>query len=423
MEENEGKNLAAEKKIQKFEKELKELISEINEEKSRIVCGNVAMNVEKRDDKFECFIGGHKIITCKDGEVSYNVQELQQLYKEIEKMNNEDRPIPDLLESMGLPKLDDLKDYEEKRKNEEQRNGANQAKKEEPEKAEEKEEPEKGDDIDGEEKEPENKTRGLLELNLGVLVLINPALRGVSKAYLDPNTNSLVFKDRFGKEHGPEEYGFHELKAEDTNFELTKMDANGEITYHENPTRLYSVEGQRQGFGIAIDFATHHREVNLVVKDNYEGHEDSYAIINGNLAKFDSGDIPTTKTSYDIGIREGILKSGDRNETNEKAKEILDNESNETRQNLQKGFAEQGNTINDNNDLKKAIADVLEEEYNEEPEEAMEIATEIVDEGKMYEEIKAEREEQDKNSKKTGTNDDNDEYDPRDPRAGDPRWQ
>jgi len=395
MEENEGKNLAAEKKIENFEKELKELISQINEEKSRIVCGNVAIDVEKRDDKFECFIGGHKIITCKDGEVSYNIQELEQLYKEIEKVNNEDRPIPDLLESMGLPKLDDLKDYEEKRKNEKQRNGANHDKKEEAERAKEQEEPEKDDDKDiDDEKEPQNKTRGLQELNLGVLILINPALRQCSKAYLDPNTNSLVFKDKFGKEHGPEEYGFTELQTATGNFELSKMHDDGEITSHENPTKVYAIKGSN--YGISTDFGVHHREVNLVVRDREHGHENSYSIINGNLTIGDSGIISEYRARELSGIKEGIYGRGEVDEANETARNVLEKQDSSVREKFQEGFIEErreNDRINGIDDLKRAIAEVLEEEYHEEPEDAMEIASEIVDKSKSYEDIKSERNE------------------------------
>lgn len=349
MEENEGKNLAAEKKIQKFEKELKELISQINEEKSRIVCGNVAMNVEKRDGKFECFIGAHKIITCKDGEVSYNVQELEQLYKEIEKANNEDRPIPDLLESMGLPKLDDLKDYEEKRKNEEQRNGANQNKKEEPEKAEEQEEPEKDEDENSKDNLEGINRNNLKKINRSVLVLINPSLREYKDGYL--YGDKLIFEDKEGKFHTAEECGFEQKKSETGNFDISDVSREG--AGDKNPTIIYAVKGERAGvnYGIAIDVGeSHTTQVSVVAKNRGHNHINDWVKIGGNITQADTGDISKYQAQEVLNTREGW------------------------------------------NGAIEAVADILEKDKGETRENAVKKATKMIEEDKTYEEVTSEME-------------------------------
>jgi len=304
--------------------------------------------------------------------------------------------MPDLVEELGLPDIEYLK-YLEKEKEEkaaqEREKGKEEGAEEEKDKSREEDDDEDKDkDKEDDEEKPTYKKRGLQELNLGVLVLINPKLRECSKAYLDPNTNSLVFKDKFGKEHGPEEYGFKELQTATGNFELTKMHENGEVTAHENPTKVYAIQGSN--YGISTDFGTHHREVNVIVRDIEEGHENSYSIVGGNLAKFDSGDISKYQGQERIGTREGRA-AGYRDDANEEAMELLEQLNSDDRNKFQEGFTNEvddNRRINDTDDLKRVVAKILEEEYNESPEDAMEIATEIVDEDRNYYDIKAERE-------------------------------
>jgi len=393
----EEKDLAFEKKIKaQFEENVLNLIHKYEEgNMSSFEIGNVQVDIKTADKGYTISFGGYNLCSIDENKnITYNISELEGFKKKAEELM--ESGMPDLVEELGLPDIEYLK-YLEKEKEEkaaqEREKGKEEGAEEEKDKSREEDDDEDKDkDKEDDEEKPTYKKRGLQELNLGVLVLINPKLRECSKAYLDPNTNSLVFKDKFGKEHGPEEYGFKELQTATGNFELTKMHENGEVTAHENPTKVYAIQGSN--YGISTDFGTHHREVNVIVRDIEEGHENSYSIVGGNLAKFDSGDISKYQGQERIGTREGWA-AGYRDDANEEAMELLEQLNSDDRNKFQEGFSNEvddNRRINDTDDLKRVVAKILEEEYNESPEDAMEIATEIVDEDRNYYDIKAERE-------------------------------
>ncbi len=342
---NEGKYLPTEKKILEVKRIILEEVSKINEEKSRIICGNVVMNVEKREDKFECFIGGYKIITVKDRDVRFNIQELERLYEEIKEKSDEDRPTPDLLASMGLPKLDDLKDYEERKQNEQQR--AKAGKNPEPK---EKEQPEK-EKLDKKENKEETKDNleginrnNLKKINRSVLVMINEQVKKYKDGYL--YGDKLILEDKEGKFHTAEECGFKQKKSETGNFDISDISREGGD--NKNPTIIYAVTPERPGvnYGIAIDVAEGHTtQASVVVKNRGQNHINDWVQIGGNITKADAGDISKYQAQEVLNTREGW-----------------------------DGAIE-------------AIADILENDKNETREMAIEKATKMVEEDKTYEEV------------------------------------
>jgi len=253
--------------------------------------------------------------------------------------------------------------------------------------------------------EKDDKKLSLQKINISVLKVLYPQLRECEDAYLDRNTNSLIFKNKNGEVHTPEEYGFNQAKSISGSFQINKMNENGEISSHENPTNIYIMEGNN--YGISIDFKTHNREVNVIVKDIEQQHVNSYSIIAGNLTKSDSGEITKYQAQERIGTREG-WDAGERRETNEKAKEFISGLNKDDANKFKQGFENEiqdNHRINDNSDLKKVIADILQKEYKENPDDALEIATEIVDKGREYDEIKKEREEVKRTEERAREND------------------
>jgi len=345
---NVGKNLAADKKREIFEKNLNETIKEINEKKFDIIIEGVTLHVEQKDDQHECYVGGYKLFTrSEDGDIKYNTQEIERLYKEMKK--SEDRPTPDLLESMGLPDLDYLKDYEEKRKNEEQRAKAG-SNKEEPKKEQEEpenEEPEKDEDENTKD-DLEGINRGnLKKINRSVLVLINPELRKYKDGYVYGDT--LIFEDKEGKFHTAEECGFEQKKSETGSFDIS--DVSNEGAGNKNPTKIYAVKNERSGvnYGIAIDVAdSHTTQVSVVVKNRGQSHINDWVKIGGNITRDDSGHISKYQGQKVLNTREGY-----------------------------DGAIE-------------AVADILEKDKKETREMAIKKATKMVEEDKTYEEVNEE---------------------------------
>ena len=392
MEENEGKDLALEEKIKaQFEYNVRNLIQKYEEgNMTAYEIGNVRVDITKANKSYMISFGGYNLCTVdSDNKVIYDLNELEK-FKEKSKELME-AGMPDLAEELGLPDIEYLK-YLEKEKNkkfEEEKNKSDKEKEDtEEEKDKEKDDDdEKDKDKDEDEKDNDNEKldnseRGLQELNLGVLRLINPRLRECKKAYLDIYTNTLKFRDKQGVLHEPEDYGFSEKRAYTANPQLSEMGEEG-VT-HKNPTRIYDIRGSV--YGVSIDYLTHAREVDITTREKGSASVDSYSKAGMQLLKYDSGYISTYRAKDTLGTREGPWQAGERDKVNEKAKEFLATLSDDEEKEFKEGL--NAKPINDNGDLKLAIATVLQEEYNETPENAKEIAERIVDNNEEYEKVK-----------------------------------
>lgn len=384
---NVGKEFAQHQKVKaNFERE-------IIAKKNKIESENPSINplidiqiIQTEDGKYELRLLGEKIGSLdENNNISYNINGLKAVKEKLEKDDIAN------YSDLGLPDIEYL-EYLEKEKNKrleeeqgEDKEGQEEQGDEEPEQNEEGDEEKEKEEKEEEEKEldeGQEETKGLLELNLAVLELLNPDLRGCTGIYLNPNTNTLVVKDNMGNECEPEKFGFEEKKVEGGNLALTKMEEEGEISSNENPTKLYAIKGS--DYAITTDFKAHHREVNIAVKGRDSNHANNYSVIEGNLAKFDSGDISKYQGQERAGTREG-WDAGEKDETNEKAKKIIEGLNSEDKKNFQEEFADKTSNehgINQPKDLEEVVAETLIEKYGVHPDNARNIAAKVVHEDK-----------------------------------------
>lgn len=246
----------------------------------------------------------------------------------------------------------------------------------------------------------DNKNNNSKKINIGALkVLFEEELKEYKEAELDKN-NELIFKDEKANKHTAEEVGFTKAKTISGSYQLNKMNEDGRVSTNENPTNLYTMKGKQ--FGISVDSKTHHREVNVAVRGIDKHNPNSFTVVKGNLTHSDSGDITKYQTQERIGTKEG-WDAGERSEMNKKTEEIISSLNSDDAKKVEQGLEKEmdnNHRVNDNNDLKRVIANVLQEKWKESPDDAMKIATDIVDNGKEYDEIKEEMKEETKENEK-----------------------